>query len=83
MPYRKILADNLWDFRNVEGISQMEISFRTGISKDTISLIERQRANVTLDSLEKLACYTGLTIPELLTENFVRNNILLAGDYEE
>lgn len=74
MPYRRILADNLLTFRRLENISQEEISFRTEISKYTISLIERCKTNVSLDILEKLACYTGLTIPELFTENFVTDN---------
>ena len=72
MPYKKILADNVLTFRRLENISQEEISFYTEISKYTISLIERQRTNVRLDVLERLACYTGLTIPELFTENFVK-----------
>ena len=75
MPYRKILADNLLTFRRLENISQSEISFRTDISKDTISLIERGLTNVRLDILEKLASYTGLTIPELFTENYVKENL--------
>ena len=75
VPYKKILADNLLAFRKIENISQQEISFRTEISKYTISLIERERTNVRLDILEKLASYTGLTIPELLTKNFVKNEI--------
>ena len=77
MPYKRILADNLITFRTIENISQEEISFRTEISKHTISLIENQKANVRLDTLERLACYTGLTITELLTENFVKHNIKL------
>lgn len=83
MPYRKILAENLLDFRKLEGISQLEMSFRTGISKDTISLIERECTNVTLDVLEKIASYLGLTIPELFTDKFVKENLLLLGNYEE
>ena len=71
MPYKRILADNLITFRTIENISQEETSFRTEISKHTINLIENQKANVRLDTLEKLACYTGLTISELFTENFV------------
>ena len=73
MLYRKILADNLLAFRKFEKISQEEISFRSDVSKDTISLIERKKTNVRLDILEKLAAYTGLTIPELFTEGFVEN----------
>lgn len=74
MPYREILANNLLAFRKIENISQEEISFRTEISKYTISLIERSKTNVRLDILEKLAAYTGLTIPELFTENYVKDN---------
>lgn len=75
MPYKKILADNLIAFRKLENVSQLEISFRTDISKETISLIERGQTNVRLDILEKLASYTGLTIPELLTKNYVKDNL--------
>lgn len=81
MPYRRILAENLTDFRMMEGISQEEISFRSGISKETISLIERERTNVRLDVLEKLAAYTGLTIPELLTDKFVKDNYMVVAGY--
>lgn len=77
MPYRRILAENLRDFREFENISQEEISFRSGISKETISLVERERSNIRLDILEKLAAYTGLTVPELLTEKFVKNNYMV------
>ena len=77
MPYKKILAKNLICFRESEGLSQEEISFRSGISKETISLIERERTNVTLEVLERLAAYTGLTVPELLTDNFVKKEIML------
>lgn len=81
MPYRRILAENLTDFRGFENLSQEEISFRSGISKETISLIERERTNVTLDVLERLASYTGLTIPELLTDKFVKNKCLAVTRY--
>ncbi len=81
MPYRRILAENLTDFREFENLSQEEISFRSGISKETISLIERERTNVTLDVLERLASYTGLTIPELLTDKFVKKNYMAVAGY--
>lgn len=75
MPYRKILAQNLIDFRKKEHISQMELAFRTDISRETISLIEREEANVRIDTIGKLTAYSGLTAAELLTENFVRDNV--------
>ncbi len=83
MPYRKILAENLITFRKVEGISQFEMSFRSGISKETISLIERENTNVTLDILEKLAAYTGLTVPELFMDNFVKYNYKLVDTHAQ
>ena len=82
MPYRQILAENLINFRKFENITQEEIAFRTGISKETISLIERTKSNIRLDIIERIACYTGLTIPDLFTQDFVKNNCLLATSYE-
>lgn len=80
MPYRRILADNLIRFRKLEKITQAEISLRSAVSIDTISLIERESTNVTLDVLERLASYTGLTIPQLFTENFVNYTLLHIGE---
>jgi len=72
-----ILADNLLMFRKHENISQQEISFRTEVNKDTISMLERGKSNVRLDTLEKLASYIGLTLPELFTEGFVRKKYIM------
>ena len=72
MPYKKILANNLIDFRKSEHISQYEIAARSDISRETVSLIERECANVTLDVLEKLISYMGITMPEIFTEDFVK-----------
>lgn len=52
----------------------MELAFRTDVSRETISLIERNAANVSLDLLDKLTAYTNYTVAELLTENFVEEN---------
>lgn len=73
MPYKRILADNILAFRKSKNLSQLEMSFRTEVSKDTISLIERAKTNVRLDILEKLASYTGLTISELFTRDYVKS----------
>lgn len=82
MPYKKILAYNLITFRSYENISQQEIAFKSTISKDTISLIEREQTNVRLDVLERLASYTGLTISELFTEGFVEKYLQKDTEYE-
>lgn len=73
MPYKKILADNLILFRKKEHISQFELAMRLNVCRETISLIERESANVTLDKLEDICAYTGLTMSELFTEGFVKN----------
>lgn len=74
MDSREILAQNLYKFRKREHISQMEFAFRTDISRETVSLIERTAANVSLDVIDKITAYTNYTAAELLTENFVENH---------
>ena len=75
MPYKKILAENIIRFRNNENISQIEIALRSDVSRKTISLIEKEMANVTLNTLEKLSAYMGLTMAELFTEGFVGKHL--------
>ena len=73
LPYKKILADNLILFRKRKHISQLDLAMSSDVSKETISLIERESANVTLDKLERICAYTGLTLSELFTEGFVKS----------
>lgn len=75
MPYRKIFAQNLIEFRKKEHISQTEMAYRTEVSRETISLIERESTNISLDVMEKLISYTGYTAGEMLTENFVKDSL--------
>lgn len=51
------------------GISQEELARQTGLSLSLIRGIERQAANPTLSSLEKIACAFELSVPELLNFN--------------
>lgn len=69
MPERKILSDNIVTFRRVSAFSQMEMAMECGISVETLSLIEREQANPTLDVLQKIAARMGITVAELLKQN--------------
>lgn len=47
------------DARLAAGLSLSQLAEKSGISKSQISAIERGRANVTLESLERLATALG------------------------
>ncbi len=50
------------ELRNDKRISQEELGFRCGLSKNYVSDIERGRRNISLKSVEKLA--NGLEVNE-------------------
>lgn len=50
------------EVRNLQRISQEELAFRCGLSKNYISDVERGKRNVSLKSVEKIAL--GLKIHE-------------------
>lgn len=54
--------------RNARGLSQQELSEKSGLHRTYISMVERGEKNVTLISLNKLA--TGLNLP---LEDLVKN----------
>ena len=62
---RELLATRLKDFREEENLNQFDFAEDCGISKETISLIEREQANVRLDTVQLLACRMGITVSEL------------------
>ena len=62
---RELLATRLKDFREEENMNQFDFAEDCGISKETISLIEREQANVRLDTVQLLACRMGITVSEL------------------
>lgn len=63
------LAKQMKNRRKQMGISQEELARQTGLSLSLIRGIERQAANPTLSSLEKLAGAFELSLPELLNFN--------------
>lgn len=67
MPERTALANYIKDFRKTHRESQEEFAENCGLSKDFLSLVERERANPSLEAMQKIASYTGETVAEILT----------------
>ena len=64
---RDIIAKKLKDYRDKHNINQFEFADEVGISRETLSLIERCRTNLTLDTLDLLAVRMNVTVAELLS----------------
>lgn len=67
VPERKILADNLIKYRKENHLSQYEMAMECGISKETLSLIERESINPTLETIQKCAAYIGEPVAKLIS----------------
>lgn len=68
------LAEELKSRRKLAGLSQEELSERTGISMALISEIERGIANPTILSLEKIADYFQVAVAELINVDDALNS---------
>lgn len=66
---RELLATRLKEYRKEHNLNQFEFAEECGISQDTISLIERQKENVTLDTTQLLAARMGITLSELFSHS--------------
>ena len=64
---RKLLGQNLADAREERGISQRELSRRSGVIQAEISKIEQGKGNPTLATLQKLARSLDKSIVSLLS----------------
>jgi len=61
------LSNFIIAYRKKHRESQEDFASNCDISKDTLSLIERGEANPRLDTMQKIAAYTGVTVAEMLT----------------
>ena len=64
---RQIMAENLRFLRLAAHISQEELSFRCGLSKNYISDVERGTRNISLKAISKLAYGLHVEIKDLFT----------------
>ena len=68
MPEIEILSKNLKQIRNELNQSQMKFAASCGISTEILSLLERQKSDPRLSTLQKIAAYLGCSVTDLLTK---------------
>lgn len=69
MSENEIIARNVKDIRRDFGQSQIDFAANCGISVEELSLIERNKADPKLSTLQKIAAYIGEPVAYLITEN--------------
>lgn len=67
MPELAVLSKHVKEYRDKCNESQEDFAENCGISKETLGLIERAKGNPTLETLQKIAAYTGTTVADMLT----------------
>lgn len=65
---RALLAENVRSMRGTMGVSQEKLGAMAGLHRTYISQVEREKLNVTLDTLEQLAEVFGVRVSQLLEE---------------
>lgn len=55
-----VFAVNLKKYRTIKGISQEEFAIKAGLHRTYISAIEREKRNISLDNIEKIALALGI-----------------------
>ena len=66
MPERVALAKKLKKIRKQMHESQMKFAAHCDISTEALSLLERERSDPKLSTIQKVAAYTGHTVSDLL-----------------
>ena len=69
MPEVSVLGKRVKAYREDLKKTQFELSYEIGISVDELSLIEREKANPNLSTMQKIAAHMGMTVSELLEVN--------------
>lgn len=68
MALSSIISRNVRRFREEQGLSQVEMARRAGLSKQTVLGIEAGRGNPTVETLETIAVALGVTARALVSE---------------
>lgn len=63
-----LLAGNVKAIRKKLKQSQAEFVFNCDISVETLSLIEREKTNPRLSSIQKVAAYSGVSVRDLFSD---------------
>jgi len=64
---RKILAENIRNYRHRSKLSQEKLAELCGFHRTYVGSVERADRNVTLNTIAIFAQILGVTVPELLS----------------
>lgn len=73
MPEAEYLAKNISRLRKQMKETQEQFAAHCDLGTGTLNLMENQRTDPRLSSIQKVAAYTGLTVPELLSKEDTDN----------
>lgn len=65
----KLFGENVVKLRKLRNLTQEELSFRCGIHRAYMGIIERGEKSVTLDTVAKVAAGLGVEIKDLFNFN--------------
>ncbi len=70
MPEFHSLSERIKRLRKEMKENQADFADHCGISIETLSLIEREKTDVRLGTMQKIAAYTNLTVSELVAVDY-------------
>lgn len=71
---KHVIANNLIELRKENKLTQQELAGKINYSDNAISRWERAEVTPTIETLELVADFYGVTVTDLLTENFCLKN---------
>ena len=77
MPEIRFLAENIHKIRKEMKETQADFAAHCGLGTGTYNAIENQRSDPKLSSIQKIAAYVDLTVPELLSPKEEPQNVIL------
>jgi transcriptional regulator with XRE-family HTH domain len=78
---RSMLSQNLIKLRKKHGLTQEDLSSRSGVSRRTIALYETKAAKPPLKNIEKIAAALHVKIEDLTGKMTVRNSSKMDVDF--
>lgn len=71
MPELEALSNNLKEIRHIMELSQISLAANCGISVEILSLIERQKTDPKLSTIQKIAAFVDCEVVDLLKPKVV------------
>lgn len=73
MPEKRALSRKVKEIRRELKMSQIDFAAECGISTEILSLIEREKTDPKLSTLQMIAAYTGCEVSELLKVDYEKD----------